>query len=122
MRVIDHLKEVVVGHRYAELTPLKFTEFKHDYVPDMEIPQKQRVYETSAFFSVRAIGTGAIGEEEHIRKQAAQMVARELYGEVVEKLIDIEEAIMQDRPRYGDKVFELVADLIDELSVRDKFR
>jgi hypothetical protein len=120
MKVIDHLKTLKTGYQMAEMTPLKYIKFEQKIV-DIEVKPHNPVYETSAYFSVRQVGNGynpSEFEQAIIKKQAAKMVAREIYGEVVDKLYDILDVLYQEG-KYDDKVTKMVSSLADELLLKD---
>lgn len=121
-RVISQLKTVASGKQVAILKPLKLTDVV-SISHSISGPTDDRIaseYITEARLSFRQLGNRYANEDERrlLSERAAQTIARELYGDVVEKLRDIQIQLWQDAPRYGDKVVEAIDDLISELTLR----
>lgn len=122
MKVIDQLKTVASGKQVAIMKPLKpdsFVSISHSISEGID-DRIAAEYVTEARLSFRQLGSRYANEYERnlLSERAAQTIARELYGDVVEKLRDIQIQLWQDAPRYGDKVVEAIDDLISELTLR----
>lgn len=119
-KVLDNLKTLRVGYQHVEASPTKYIKF--DAKQTDVAPYKTPVYETTATFSVRQVGQSnsdlRFDQQDMFAQRAAKMVARELYGEVLEQLHDIQEILYQEGPRYNNEVLRLVNSLIDELELR----
>ena len=126
MKVIDQLQTAKVGYQYAEHKLTKY--FSLDVaapLPYDVLPNEFPIYETTATLKMRQVGTSKnveSFEKKLIHEQAAMSIARELYGDVVERLYKVREVLYEDGPRYDDKVMNLVVKLIDDLLLRNKFR
>lgn len=121
-KVIAQLKTVASGKQVAILKPIKpmdFVAISHSITEGID-DRVAAEYITEARLSFRQLGARYANEHERklMSERAAQTIARELYGDVVEKLRDIQIQLWQDAPRYGDKVVEDIDDLISELTLR----
>lgn len=121
-KVISQLKTVASGKQVAILKPLKLTDVV-SISHSINEPTDDRIaseYITEARLSFRQLGSRYANDHELelMSSRAAQTIARELYGDVIEKLRDIQVQLWQDAPRYGDKVMEDIDDLISELTLR----
>src|SRR6218665_176502 len=103
-KVLDNLKTIRVGYQHVEASPTKYIKFTAEQ-KDVA-PYKTPVYETTATLSVRQVGqiNGDLrfDEQAMIANRAAKMVARELYGEVLDQLHDIQEVLYKEGPRYNN--------------------
>lgn len=125
MKVIDQLKTLAVGYQYEDHKPTKYFSLESAEVPDHLLPNKNPVYETTAKLSVRQVGSWQVQtdiEKTLITEQAAHMVARELYGEVVDRLFGIVDILYEHGPRYDDSVLKEVMNLIDDLTLKDRYK
>lgn len=121
MKVIDQLRTYRDGFTHVScVSPTKYFTLEETNQVSIDIPDsKKPIYETTATLKMRALGTGAIGEEEHIRRQCAKSIARELYGDVVERLYDVIDILREEGPRYNDKVLIEIEKLTDDLLLKD---
>lgn len=121
-RVINQLKTVASGKKLAITKPLdsmNFVSISHS-ISEGIYDKIVAEYVTEARLSFKQLGTLYANEDERrlLSERAAQTIARELYGDVIEKLRDIQIQLWQDAPRYGDKVVDAIDDLISELTLR----
>lgn len=124
MRVIDQLKTLKTGYQWAEHKPTKYFSFDTKPLPFDTVPNKNPVYETTAWFKVRQVGSSKRMEDfelKLIHEQAAHSVARELYGDIVERLYKVVDILYEDGPKYDDEVLKEISSLIDDLQLRDNF-
>lgn len=126
MKVIDQLQTARIGYQYKEHKPTKY--FSLDVAVPLQSdasPNKSPVYETTATLKMRQIGHGNSPdgiEKALIQERAAISIARELYGDVIERLYEVREVLYEEGPRYNDKVLDLVVDLIDDLLLKDRYK
>lgn len=120
-KVISQLKTVATGTKVQILRPVSFSPVEITHSINEAINDSVAAeYITEARLSFRQLGSVYANEDERrlLSERAAQTIARELYGDVIEKLRDIQVQLWQDAPRYGDKVMEDIDDLISELTLR----
>lgn len=117
MKVIDELKTFRTGERKS--TRLKYTEFSSELIETKPIYPYEETWKTEAVFTVyHNITYENKNAKDLAHKQAEKMIARELYGEIFDKLIDIREELWKNNNRYGDAVSNMVNELISELEIR----
>lgn len=124
MKVIDQLKTLKVGYQWAEHKPTKYFTLEYAQMPTEMSPNKWPIYETTAYLKVRQLGDGVRPESiesKLVQEHAAISVARELYGDVLERLYSIRETLYEEGPRYNDQVLREINNLIDDLNLKDRF-
>lgn len=126
MKVIDQLRTLKTGYQWAEHKPTKYFSLDYAPLPDEMVPypNKWPIYETTAILKMRQMGNGVRPdsiESKLIQEKAAIAMARELYGDVLERLYSIRETLYEEGPRYNDQVLREINNLIDDLNLKDRF-
>lgn len=116
--VIDQLKT----YRNGYVAPLKFRQFSLVENADLTSPStyiKPNVsIRTEAVLKFDQIMEDHPQAMTYARERAAVTIARTLYEDVIDDLIDIREEMWKDSPRYDDKVFKKVNALLSRLELR----